>query len=86
MAGSMQAVCHGMRGRPTRCSRTEPLTLTRIARARASRSPFENPDYLTGPATLTQQWDHRTDLEFAPEHGARDPEVARRYQDDERRR
>jgi hypothetical protein len=37
----------------------------------------EDPMYLTGPATLTQQWDHRPDLEFSQdtdtcEAGARD--------------
>src|SRR5262245_62941719 len=41
----------------------------------------EDPDFLTGPATLTQQWDHRPDLEFAQNTGACDPEVARRYKD-----
>jgi hypothetical protein len=38
-------------------------------------------DYLTGPATLTQQWDHRPDLEFSQNTGACDPEVARRYKE-----
>jgi hypothetical protein len=41
----------------------------------------EDPDFLTGPATLTQQWDHRPDLEFSQNTGACDPEVARRYKD-----
>jgi hypothetical protein len=41
----------------------------------------EDPAYLTGPATLTQQWDHRPDLEFSQDVGACDPEVARRYKD-----
>jgi hypothetical protein len=30
---------------------------------------------------LTQQWDHRPDLEFAQNTEACDPEVARRYKD-----
>jgi hypothetical protein len=39
----------------------------------------EDPVYLTGPATLTQQWDHRPDLEFSPASQACDDEVAARY-------
>ncbi len=42
---------------------------------------IEDPAYLTGPGTLTQQWDHRPDLEFSQDTGACDPEVARRYKD-----
>ena len=41
----------------------------------------EDPMYLSGPATLTQQWDHRPDLEFSQNTGACDPEVANRYKD-----
>jgi hypothetical protein len=41
----------------------------------------EDPVYLAGPATLTQQWDHRPDLEFSQNTGACDPEVADRYKD-----
>jgi hypothetical protein len=41
----------------------------------------EDPTYLSGPATLTQQWDHRPDLEFSQNTGACDPEVANRYKD-----
>jgi hypothetical protein len=41
----------------------------------------EDRTYLTAPATLTQQWDHRPDLEFSQDTGACDPEVARRYKD-----
>ena len=29
----------------------------------------EDPVYLSGPATLTQQWDHRPDLEFSQNVG-----------------
>lgn len=41
----------------------------------------EDPTYLGGPATLTQQWDHRPDLEFSQDVAACDPEIARRYRD-----
>ncbi len=39
----------------------------------------EDPVYLTEPATLSMQWDHRPDLEFSPASEACDPEVAARY-------
>jgi hypothetical protein len=41
----------------------------------------EDPVYLTGPATLSMQWDHRPDLEFSPAAEACDPDVAARYRD-----
>ncbi len=41
----------------------------------------EDPIYLTEPATLTQQWDHRPDLEFSQDVAACDPEVAARYKE-----
>ena len=41
----------------------------------------EDPVYLTGPATLTQQWDHRPDLPFSPASEVCDDEVAARYLD-----
>jgi hypothetical protein len=41
----------------------------------------EDPTYLSAPATLTQQWDHRPDLEFSQNVGACDPEVAKRYRE-----
>jgi hypothetical protein len=41
----------------------------------------EDPTYLTGPASLTQQWDHRPDLEFSQDTSGCDDEVARRYKD-----
>jgi hypothetical protein len=41
----------------------------------------EDPTYLTGPASLTQQWDHRPDLEFSQDTSGCDAEVARRYKD-----
>ena len=39
----------------------------------------EDPLNLTGPATLTQQWDHRPDLEFAQDTDKCDPNNAARY-------
>jgi len=41
----------------------------------------EDPTYLSAPATLAQQWDHRPDLEFSQDVGKCDPEVANRYKD-----
>jgi len=59
----------------------ERLTLTEERTRLRYEVTVEDPDFLTGPATLTQQWDHRPDLEFAQNTGACDPEVARRYKD-----
>jgi len=39
----------------------------------------EDPVYLTETATLTQQWDHRPDLEFAQDTDKCDPKNAARY-------
>jgi hypothetical protein len=39
----------------------------------------EDPVYLTEPATLSQQWDHRPDLEFSPPSEACDDDVAAHY-------
>jgi Family of unknown function (DUF6152) len=41
----------------------------------------EDPVYLTAPATLTQQWDHRPDLEFSQDTGACDANVAAKYKE-----
>lgn len=41
----------------------------------------EDPVYLTGPGTLTQQWDHRPDLEFSQDTEGCDKAVAARYRD-----
>lgn len=41
----------------------------------------EDPVYLTEPATLMQQWDHRPDLEFSPPGEVCDDKVAARYLD-----
>ena len=59
----------------------ERLTLTPDRVRLRYEITVEDPTYLTGPATLTQQWDHRPDLEFSQDTGACDPEVARRYKD-----
>ena len=39
----------------------------------------EDPKYLTATASLTQQWDHRPDLEFAQDTDKCDPKNAARY-------
>jgi len=39
----------------------------------------EDPVYLTGPATLAQQWDHRPDLEFSQDSEPCSKDVAARY-------
>jgi hypothetical protein len=39
----------------------------------------EDPMFLSEPATLSMQWDHRPDLEFSPASEICDPEVAARY-------
>jgi hypothetical protein len=59
----------------------ERLTLTEDRLRLRYEASVEDPVYLTGPATLAQQWDHRPDLEFSQDVGACDPEVARRYKD-----
>jgi hypothetical protein len=59
----------------------ERLTLTQDRTRLRYEVTVEDPDFLTAPATLTQQWDHRPDLDFSQNTGACDPEVARRYKD-----
>jgi hypothetical protein len=59
----------------------ERLTLTEDRTRLRYEVTVEDPDFLTGPATLTQQWDHRPDLEFAQNTEPCDAEVARRYKD-----
>jgi hypothetical protein len=59
----------------------ERLTLTAERTRLRYEFTVEDPAYLSGPATLTQQWDHRPDLDFSQDTGACDPEVARRYKD-----
>ena len=41
----------------------------------------EDPVYLTEPATLSQQWDHRPDIDFSPANEACDDDVAARFRD-----
>ena len=59
----------------------ERLTLTEDKLRLRYEVTVEDPTYLSGPATLTQQWDHRPDLEFSQNTGACDEEVANRYKD-----
>jgi hypothetical protein len=59
----------------------ERLTLTEDRLRLRYEVTVEDPVYLSAPATLTQQWDHRPDLEFSQNTGACDPEVANRYKD-----
>ena len=57
----------------------ERLTLTPERSRLRYEITVEDPVYLTKPATLTQQWDHRPDLQFSPPSEACDPVVAARY-------
>jgi hypothetical protein len=57
----------------------ERLTLTDDRLRLRYQITVEDPVYLAEPATLTQQWDHRPDLEFSPPAEACDPAVADRY-------
>jgi hypothetical protein len=59
----------------------ERLTLTEDRLRLRYEITVEDPVYLAGPATLTQQWDHRPDLEFSQNTGACDADVAARYRD-----
>jgi hypothetical protein len=59
----------------------ERLTLSEDRTRLRYEVTVEDPDFLTAPATLTMQWDHRPDLEFAQDTGACDPAVAARYKD-----
>ena len=59
----------------------ERLTLTADRTRLRYEVTVEDPVYLTEPATLTQQWDHRPDLPFSPPSEVCDDEVAARYLD-----
>jgi len=59
----------------------ERLTLTADHPRLRYETTVEDPVYLTGPATLTQQWDHRPDLEFSQDTEGCDKDVAARYRD-----
>jgi hypothetical protein len=65
----------------TRKHTVERLTLTPERTRLRYEVTVEDPAYLTGSGTITQQWDHRPDLEFSQNTGACDAEVARRYKD-----
>ena len=57
----------------------ERLTLTEDRTRLRYEVTVEDPMYLTEPAMLTQQWDHRPDLEFSPASQVCSDEVAERY-------
>lgn len=59
----------------------ERLTLTENRTRLRYEVTVTDPVYLSAPATLTQQWDHRPDLEFAPGSEICDDDVAARYRD-----
>ena len=57
----------------------ERLTLTADKTRLRYEATVEDPMYLTGSATLTQQWDHRPDLDFLQDTPGCDKDVASRY-------
>ena len=57
----------------------ERLTLTENRTRLRYEVTVTDPVYLSAPATLTQQWDHRPDIDFSPATEACDDEVAARY-------
>jgi hypothetical protein len=59
----------------------ERLTLTEARNRLRYEITVEDPAYLTKPAVLTQQWDHRPDLDFSPRSERCDDKVAARYRD-----
>ena len=59
----------------------ERLTLTDDRLRLRYEFTMEDPAYLAAPGTLTQQWDHRPDLELSPPSQACDDDVAARYKD-----
>ena len=59
----------------------ERLTLTEDRTRLRYEVTVEDPVYLSEPATLTQQWDHRPDLPFSQPAEVCDDEVAARYRD-----
>jgi hypothetical protein len=59
----------------------ERLTLTEDRTRLRYEVTVTDPVYLSAPATLTQQWDHRPDLPFSPASEACDDDVAARYID-----
>jgi hypothetical protein len=59
----------------------ERLTLTEARTRLRYEITVEDPVYLTEPAMLTQQWDHRPDIDFSPPDEACDDAVADRFQE-----
>src|SRR5918993_500593 len=59
----------------------ERLTLTEARTRLRYEITVEDPVYLTKPATLAQQWDHRPDLDFSPRSEACNPKEAARYRE-----
>lgn len=59
----------------------ERLTLTEARTRLRYEITVEDPAYLTKPATLAQQWDHRPDLDFSPASEACDEAAAARYRE-----
>jgi hypothetical protein len=59
----------------------ERLTLSQDRRRLRYEITVDDPVYLSAPGTLTQQWDHRPDLDFSPPSEVCDDEVAARYRD-----
>jgi len=57
----------------------ERLTLTADRLRLRYEITVEDPVYLSAPASLVQQWDHRPDLEFSPPDEQCDDGVAARY-------
>ena len=62
----------------------ERLTLTEARTRLRYEITVEDPAYLTKPATMAQQWDHRPDLNFSPASEACDPKEAARYREQAR--
>lgn len=57
----------------------ERLTLTDDRLRLRYEITVEDPEFLSKPGTLVQQWDHRPDLEFSPPSEKCDDDVAARY-------
>ena len=60
----------------------ERFTLTEQRTRLRYELTVEDPMYLAEPSTLTQQWDHRPDIDFSPPSEACDDDVAARYIED----
>ena len=59
----------------------ERLTLTEDRKQLRYEFWMEDPQYLAAPGTLTQNWDHRPDLDFSQQTEGCDDDVAARYKD-----